>query len=613
MKSVKEEERTEEMDDRQAPTLWNRLFGLLSFSFVDLAGEVLDLSGVWRTTRRWKSILCVIPILILSIVIGALVGIGKLSDKGVKVMWYVDRAEKEVKIATGEPVPNDKSKDGEALRESPPEKEKEQEPLSEEELKVKTDLIDTLFRRVLQLERNNKRALYYIAFQMSRYGKASSARPIMESLAPEKSNGLDMAHAWLASDMIQRALKGEPINRDVLKNHLKFGTVRENVGPGLLVAYGQLLQQDEQMSEAESIVNRAAKYEPKLLLNQIAYYRDKGMIGQAKASADSLIELVQANFDGEKGDESMVLAAQAYVSTDRIDEAIKLMQTGLTKRPRSPMLRRGMSDACRLKFHATTEATEKNVKVNLELLNVAMVADPTNLAVQQELNYLSKLGVGQTEETMEGLRTQIAMNGTSFAARMIIAQSAHQKGDFETAANQYEVILAELPNMTLVLNNLAMLYAMIEPQKPEEALSMIDRAIVVSPNIPEFFDTRGEVMTRINRKPEAVESFKKALEMNPEKLKTREKLISLYDELGQEKEAASEREKLEQFTKIVAEKMEKLQAAQQRQQQLQKQNIATPTTEPTKEPVETKELLPFSDLNAATESTAVPATNASPK
>ncbi|MEQ1827825.1 MAG: tetratricopeptide repeat protein, partial [Pirellula sp.] len=552
MKKSKHDEQTEHNPDHHVPSIWNKILGIMSFSFVDLAGEFLDLYTAWKSTRRWQAIWVLLPIVFVSIVLGTLMIIGKLYDSNLKVVWYVERAEKEVRLATGEPLleENGKGKNGESQEKKSAEKEPSK-PLTDDELKVKTEFIDALFRRVLQLEKNNKRALYYIAYQMSRYGKTSSARPIMESLAPDKISGFAMAHAWLAGDMIQRATKGEQINKDTLKHHLKHGIAQERPSPGLQVAYTQLLQQDDQYSEAESVIKEAAKYEPKLLLNSIQAYKQRGMIGQAKAHADILVELVKKDFDGEKSDEAIVLAAQAYVMTSRIDDAIQLLHAAVTRKQNSPLLRRAMSDACRLKFRETVQQSTTQIQINLELLNIAMVADPSNIAVQEELNALYRMGIGQDEATVESLRSQIATNGTSFAARLIMAEASFRKGEVGTAINQYEVIMAELPNMTLVLNNLAMLYTQVQPPKTEESLKLINRAIEISPAVAEFYDTRGEVLVAVDRKKEAVESYKRALELNPERVSTREKLIQIFEETGATEEANAHRDKLAEIKRIV--------------------------------------------------------------
>jgi len=500
----------------------------------------MDLKSLWFATRKWNSTLLMLPIVLMLLALGSVVAVGKLSTNRSKVKWYVDLADKEIKLAT----------------EKPPNTELPPNP------KDNAEFVDMLFRRVLQLENNNKRALFHVALQMSRYGQVSAARPIMESLAPTKFGGYEPAHAWVAGDMIQKAQSGESINSETLKHHLKYGTMRTDVNPVLLVVYAQLLQRDDQITEAEQVLRKAAKFEPRLLLRSIATYVRNGMVGQAKSAADLLVDSVKDKWTGEKADENLLLAAQGYVLTDRLDMGIELMQSGLKLRPQSPLLRRALSDAMRIKFRTTLITKDSQVQVNLEYINFAIALDPTNIAIREELEMLSELGIGQNDSTCEALRAQIAVNGSSFIARLILAESSLRGRDFPSAVNQYEVLLAEFPNMTLAINNLAMIYTFLDVPRNDEALSIIDRAIEISPDVAEFHDTRAEVLIASGRKSEAVASFEDALKKDPERENTRVKLIALLDELSNLEQAQQQRDQLAQVRNNVLERQEKLRAAQ---------------------------------------------------
>jgi tetratricopeptide (TPR) repeat protein len=286
------------------------------------------------------------------------------------------------------------------------------------------------------------------------------------------------------------------------------------------------------------------------------------MVGQAKSAADLLVDSVKDKWTGEKADENLLLAAQGYVLTDRLDMGIELMQSGLKLRPQSPLLRRALSDAMRIKFRTTLTTKDSQVQVNLEYINFAIALDPTNIAIREEVEMLSELGIGQNDSTCAALRAQIAVNGSSFIARLILAESSLRGRDFPSAVNQYEVLLAEFPNMTLAINNLAMTYTFLDVPRNEEALSIIDRAIEISPDVAEFHDTRAEVLIASGRKTEAVASFEDALKKDPERENTRVKLIALLDELGNLEQAQQQRDRLAQVRNNVLERQEKLRAAQ---------------------------------------------------
>ena len=518
-------------------------FQQIWLSPVDLAGEVLDFCNYWRRSRRWRPVLALLPILLVLLTLGSFVAVGKLSDRNVKANWYADRANKEIVLDNENQIKAEKSDTQE----------------SDGQSKRLPVLVDMLFRRVLQLNQNNTFARYYVASQMVRYGSLGSARQIMEGLAPTKSTGFTKAHTWLAMDLVQRSQKGEAINIDTLKYHLKRGTVGKDIPPALLLVYSQLLQQENKTAESQEFLKRAAEYDPKVLLNSIADYVRNELPVQARATADLLVERIKDK-SGELSEDNTLLAANAYVLTNRLDNALEGLQKGLKRFPSSPTIARALSNAYRLKFRTSLVRGNSKVQVNLEYLDVAVSLDPANVLIQEELDALAQLGIGQTDETMETLRNRIATSGTSYVARMLLAQAALRRGDLDAASNEYEVILAELPKMALALNNLAMLYTQTKPPRLTESLQLIDRAIAVAPSVSEFHESRGSTLAALNRTEESVECYLQSLSISPQRVSTREKLIASYQQLGQADQADNQRAKLVDIQKQIEEQRVKMQA-----------------------------------------------------
>jgi tetratricopeptide (TPR) repeat protein len=381
----------------------------------------------------------------------------------------------------------------------------------------------------------------------------------MESLAPLKGNSHPRAHTWLAADLIDRGQKGEPINTETLKFHLKRGTSGDDIPPVLLLVYSQLLQQENKIAESQEFLKRAAQFDPKLLLSSIVVYTQNGLPAQAKATADLLVEKV-TDKKGQTSEENIVTAAQAYVLTNRIDSALDVLKAGYKRLPQSAKLSHALSDAFRLKFRASSARLNNQVQVNLEYLDLAIAIDPTNILIQEELSALAQMGIAQNEATVEALRVRIATLGTSFASRLLLAESSLRRGDLASAINDYEVVLAELPRMTLALNNLAMLYTQAVPPRLDASLELIDRAIESSPAVSEFHDSRGDILSALKRKDDSVASYLVSLSSAPQRIKTREKLIAMYEELGQPEQAQIQRDLLAKVKQALEEQRSKTQA-----------------------------------------------------
>ena len=540
-------DKTESIDSKKSETdvlarpSW---FQSIWFSPVDLAGEFLDLCAYWRQSRQWRSVLALLPVILFFLTIGLFVAIGKFSDPNVKANWYADQANKEIELANEN---QNKAENSETQK-------------SDDDSKRLPVLVDMMFRRVLQLNQNNKFAKFYVANQMARYGSRGSARQIMEGLATTQSTGFAKAHTWLAADLIERGQKGEPIDIETLKYHLKRGTVGKDIPPSLLLVYSQLLQQENKTAESQEFLKRAAEYDPRLLLSSVAVYMQNGLPVQARATADLLVERVKDK-SGQLNEDNTVIAAQAYVLTNRLDNALEGLLKGYKQFPTSPKIARALSDAFRLKFRSSLVRENSQIQINMEFLDLAVSLDPSNVLIQEELNALSQLGIGQNEATTETLRLRIATSGTSYVARLLLADAALRRGDLAAASNDYEVILAALPGMTLALNNLAMLYTKTEPPRLTESLQLIDRAIASTPGVSEFHDSRGSVLELLNRTEESVECYLQALSMSPQRVSTLEKLITSYEKLGKADQVDIQRAKLAEVRQQIEEQRIKTQAA----------------------------------------------------
>jgi tetratricopeptide (TPR) repeat protein len=445
------------------------------------------------------------------------------------------------------------------------------EELQKERTPEEEARIDLLFKRILQLGDDNQEARYFVAVHNLRQGKVAVARSIMESLAPSDAAGLDLAHAWLAEDMYRRSVQGEAINPVAIKHHLKHSLENPRIkyDPLLFVLYAKLLEQDNDIDGAARILTRASEQEPKLQLEPILLYARRGLGNQALVAADALIaRLTTKTTDPRISEEDRIAAylniARAYQITNRIDETIPVLQKGLSIAPNHPDLRRTLSDTYRIKFRMSMSSAQGRGQASMDTLNAAIAADPTNIAIQSELSLLSQLGIASTEANREELIKLIARQGASTTVRMLLAESAFGRSDYKAAINDYELVLADLPNMTIALNNLAMLYTKTEPPSLDKAKETIDRAISLSPDVAEFLDTKGDVEAAAGNANTAIEAYSKALERSPERLQTRDKLIAIYEKENRTEDAQKQKElriQVENRIKAIQEQMAKAQAA----------------------------------------------------
>lgn len=494
----------------------------------DMASGALAFFSEWWSSRDWRKIAIMIPPFILLFCLGSLVLAGKLMQKTTLMGWYQSQA---VKIV-------DEIVEG---------RKESVEPTPEQIAKA-----DLMLSRILQLGAGDLPSRFYVAQQNIAIGRVDVARGIISQIAPDNRPGLAEAHEWMAKDMISKASRGEQVSPDVLRHHLQNSLERFdlNFEPALYEIYASMLDRDKRFSEAARLLAKAGEINPVYQLKMVDYLVQKKLTNQAKGSADSLVSKVENSIADPKSKpediaRDVILAARAYSMTDRIDESIKFLDKHRPNQFNVADWRRTLSENFRMKFRGSLARSNNQVQVNLNFLNEAIKIDPTNVAVQSELQLLNEIGLASTPDQRKALVNLIAQQGSSLVPKIALAESALVEGRVDEAIAYYELILAEVPEFTIVLNNLAALFAKKTSPDIEKARELIDKAIATAPNIAECRDTKGDIEAQAGNNDSAITEYLKALELAPARLTTREKLIKLYESLNNEAEASKQKEILQ--------------------------------------------------------------------
>jgi tetratricopeptide (TPR) repeat protein len=89
------------------------------------------------------------------------------------------------------------------------------------------------------------------------------------------------------------------------------------------------------------------------------------------------------------------------------------------------------------------------------------------------------------------------------------------QGRFDQASELLHRVVAEAPDQTEALNDLAWLLALREPSQAKEALGLINRALDVTGAFPPFMDTRAVVLIRAGQLDEAILELDRARHVDP--------------------------------------------------------------------------------------------------
>lgn len=505
----------------------------------DLSSIVRDLwdaFDAWRATRQWKRMLWFLPSFLLLITFVGIVYMGKSMSRDELLKRYLELAEAESPPKN----PGDELDSPETLSQQ-----------EQEEQAKSSEYTELLFRRILQLESNNKQARYYVASRMAQGSNPVQGRAMMLELAPPDASkpGYLPAHAWMAVDLFKRTLRKEPVDLVAIGHHLKMASQWDRVTPSLLVLYSRYLEEKERnYSTAISVMQKAANAEPKLQLALAELcVRGKNMT-LAKEVANDLIRRLNEKLEKKQGtEEDRIAIAQSYLILGDTESAMQVLRNGLASDSNQARVRRALSDILRMKFRSTMRQTETGIEADLALLNSALMVDPANPKVGEEIAQLINADASyiRNDEILDRLRTQLADGNATAITHLLLANAYQVRGLSNKAISHWELCLAQNPNQVLALNNLSVALTRTETPQIERSIELIERALKIAGNDPELLDSHGTILLAANRPHEAIAAMEKAIAVDPERISTREKLVAAYEKVELPDLAAKQRERIE--------------------------------------------------------------------
>ena len=129
----------------------------------------------------------------------------------------------------------------------------------------------------------------------------------------------------------------------------------------------------------------------------------------------------------------------------------------------------------------------------------------------------------------------------STRAMLFLAQHLQQLGDSQQAAGLYRRILGLDPKNVIAMNNLAWILSE-QMDQPEEALSLANKGLGISPDYLDLIDTRGVIYYRLGRLDQAEQDLAKAAGLyplgHPAGVGARVHLAQVYAKQGKRQDAA---------------------------------------------------------------------------
>lgn len=553
---------------------------------VSLAGFVYD----WLITREWRSILLsAIPLLLLATVAG-LVWYGERLDREELAAWYLELGEQEIGDWEASWAPDVNGGAESIVEENQSEQDAAasavvaENDVAAESDKAESDVgvsrfAEVLFRRV-QLLSPSDRSQFVIGATLAQRGAYDQARKMLSKIAPEDRSGYAPAHAYLALIYLQQFRStGDRGLIPALRHHAEIASKWDRAPEEILLAASDMHWADQDAEKSLRMLDQAAERNPKLWVEVVKRARLVGngrLYEQSRENAER--HLIKRIADEPKDDLARVQLAELMVSDqDGLDAAEKLLREG-QQIDATPNIMRGLSEVYRLRFKKTVKQDDGVVSANINLLDQALLLDPTNPKVPEEVALLGRFNADvPSEDLVDTLLLFLAEGKATTATHAWLSEAYLIKENYAKALPHLEQLAIRLPKGAQYLNNLAWVLAETKPERIDEALEFAQRAVMASREVGEpnadFYDTLGKVLEKRNEVVEAIAAYESAIQLAPSKIQFHQSVAKLYRAQGNEKMAESHAKVIDAIRQRQAEQAAKKDAAD-----------ATSSTEPTPKP-----------------------------
>lgn len=399
------------------------------------------------------------------------------------------------------------------------------------------DAATVYFRRLAYLGGESPVSVYGLALTAERQGDLSSARARMQRIAPETHLGFPPAHFWLATELLEREDPLSIAELEILEHHLvqaaHHPANRAAAQVHLTSLYAMRGEIDKAIREAE----RVAFDRPVIHLTLAKLYAQAGRRERSHLSAIRASEVLDARRLAQPDDPVIrILWATSLRLQGRFEDAVKALRPGLSWPDPAPF-KQALAESYLHWFGATTTPENQSSPQQMSLLERVLQYDPNN---QQAMVMLCNLVMQPGEagdRAASMLSEMLERNEAPAVIHMALGIRSLKWADAESALIHLQQAAARNPHLPAVLNNIA--WDMAHQDHPNlELASRFGEAAVRMLDHPEFHDTLGTILARMEKAEDALPHLRIAYRELPPRATIHRNLGDVYLQLGEDDLAA---------------------------------------------------------------------------
>jgi Tfp pilus assembly protein PilF len=407
--------------------------------------------------------------------------------------------------------------------------------------KEEWEAADLYFRRCLQIDPRNDAARFGFALCADRRGDEARDVSLMSAIAGRGAAGEPRAHLWLAEKLLSAQPTPAKETLRAAQGHLELavrGLPNELRARELLAGVYLRSELPEEAIEQFRIIARSS---PQGSLTLAALLRDHNQPVLAQEAALNAARGFSRQLDDDPDNVQLRTdLATAYTMANLEQAAEQVLREGLAIEPHDS-LRIALANLFVLGYRNLAARENASFTAKLELPAAALDLDPQHTAA---MACLAELTAGDGQESGQARRqlVQALAKGKAPAlVHLILGTIAQDRGDLERAEMHLQRATELNPSMPAVANNLARVLMRSDQTNAGRALKLVDHAIALVPQHPEFRATRGVILLVQGKLGEAVTELERALQQLPERPDLHVALATAYEGLGEPELAAEHR------------------------------------------------------------------------
>jgi cellulose synthase operon protein C len=325
--------------------------------------------------------------------------------------------------------------------------------------------------KVLSIDSQNQQAILLKVYILSQSGKNEASIKLLEEYAKNNPRarmaGLLVAQHYLNTGDLVNAEK----QAQILVSQDKKNRVAAIILGRVKYRQGKLVEAGDIFNELQS--NQTNDYVASYYLGKIA--RQNGDIKSAIAHLKKAVD------NNRKFYLAMAELANIYTQAKNYPEAARIAQELISTNPEMPLgyILDGDNYVAQKKY--------KNASINYQK---ALIKKPENGLIAIKIFNVDRKLYGD-KKAQNALKEWLTKHENA-AARVVLASSYQQSGNYNSALKNYKAVINIQPNNVVALNNIAWIY--YTKGKMNLAVNYAKRAQSLAPQRPEINDTLGWIL-----------------------------------------------------------------------------------------------------------------------